>query len=228
MVPGSLSTSKLLLNFFLHMQVCSLVALSLHRISSVVCYKSYEKVIVITLSNFLISNLSQIWSRFHLLYALLSILYSTLPLLWIHKYAAEVSLINGTLSVTYHLDVMSKLLLLNAICSIVYFLGILALGLTTAFLVSKIIRGWSPLSVSLISYHFSGFNNVDYGLSRKLTRITLIYCSLYTGILLWSIVRSIDSYFPFLPALFTTYKLDILVFSSDAVWTSESKNSESR
>lgn len=82
----------------------------------------------------------QFWSRYYIFYGLVCAAYSTLPLLLIHSYVLEVSIINGTLMSSFHSEVIGKLVILNATCSLIYFLISLILGMYTAVLVSKTVR----------------------------------------------------------------------------------------
>lgn len=113
---------------------------------------------------------------------------------------------------------MSQYIFLSAVFSVVYAVLILVVGLSTAFLVSRTVKSELPwLADKLITEWIADFNRNDHGVSRKLTKIALTSCVLYTGVILWTIINSVDSYFPFLPKEILLYRMDILMFSSDMV-----------
>lgn len=55
------------------------------------------------------------------------------------------------------------------------------------------------------------------GIGKKLNKIAVTYGSIYTGILLWSIISALNANFNFLPDLIVKFNSYSLPFSSDMV-----------
>ncbi|CCD65472.1 Serpentine receptor class gamma [Caenorhabditis elegans] len=126
--------------------------------------------------------------------------YSHLPKLLWPGFTLEVHIVNGTLMKTRFNLVYVNAININAIFSAIYFILILTIGIATVVLVTKKLRA---------------ANLPTDRISKKLTRLALIYCFLYTGILMWSVITSIDSNFPFLPAFIVNHNFTFLTYSSD-------------
>ncbi|KAF1752640.1 hypothetical protein GCK72_019195 [Caenorhabditis remanei] len=140
------------------------------------------------------------WSQYYFIFGLVFFIYSFLPtLLWL-GFGNEVSIINGILSKKRNSENIVKATNVTAVFSIIYFIVILTLGLTTSILVSSKFKAVS-----------SSYENV----AKKLTRIALTYCFVYTGILMWSVITAMNSNLNFLPLFIVAINQNLLVFSSD-------------
>ncbi|CCD65466.1 Serpentine receptor class gamma [Caenorhabditis elegans] len=126
--------------------------------------------------------------------------YSHLPKLLWPGFTFEVHIVNGTLMKTRFNLVYVNAININAIFSSIYFILILTIGIATVVLVTKKLKA---------------VNLPTDRISKKLTRLALVYCFLYTGILLWSVIASIDSSFPFLPAFIVNHNFTLLTYLSD-------------
>lgn len=126
----------------MHMQFCSAIVLSLHRITSVKFYTVFEKV-SLSLSQLMNTSLIiipyQLWCRFYPLYGLLCAIYSTSLMLFSGK-SYLISVINGTLTATYYPTLDARSVKITAFCSVAYFSLLLGFGLFAAYLVAKTIR----------------------------------------------------------------------------------------
>lgn len=145
--------------------------------------------------------------------------YSHLPKLLWPGFTFEVHIVNGTLMKTRFNLVYVNAININAIFSSIYFILILTIGIATVVLVTKKLKGTKnqQKNCSFTKTASLAVNLPTDRISKKLTRLALVYCFLYTGILLWSVIASIDSSFPFLPAFIVNHNFTLLTYLSDIV-----------
>uniref|UniRef100_A0A1I7UBF7 Serpentine receptor class gamma n=1 Tax=Caenorhabditis tropicalis TaxID=1561998 RepID=A0A1I7UBF7_9PELO len=118
-LPGTWNVSAFLANFFFHMQFCSAAAMSVHRVTAIFFYSTYDK----------------FWRRWFLFVYLLLIGYSILPQLG--GLPSKLSLVNETLYITTNIELNSASGKRLAICAVVYFVLLIALGGTVARIAFK-------------------------------------------------------------------------------------------
>ncbi|EGT43798.1 hypothetical protein CAEBREN_04901 [Caenorhabditis brenneri] len=187
-LPGFLNWSKYGTWWFMHIQFLSAAALSVHRISSIFFPARYER----------------FWSKYYVLFGIGFFIYSFLPTLFWFGFISEVSIVNGTLLKKRNQATAVKAGNVTAVFSVAYFIIIFTLGLITSLLVSKKIK--SITSLGSTSYEM---------VARKLTKIALTYCFVYTGILMWTVITALNSSLDFLPGFIMNINQNLLVFSSD-------------
>ncbi|ULT87619.1 hypothetical protein L3Y34_007049 [Caenorhabditis briggsae] len=146
-------------------------------------------------------DLLTFWTRYYALFGFAFFIYSFLPTLFWFGFANEVSIINGTLSKKRNSETIVKATNVTAVFSVIYFVVILVLGLATSILVKSKVKAIGSAS--------------HENIGKKLTRITLIYCFVYTGILMWSVITALNSKMNFLPTFIVGINQNLLVFSSD-------------
>ncbi|PIC24857.1 hypothetical protein B9Z55_018012 [Caenorhabditis nigoni] len=184
-IPGLLNWFKYLTWWFMHIQFLCAAILNVHRISSIFFPSKYEK----------------FWTRYYALFGFSFFIYSFLPTLFWFGFANEVSIINGTLSKKRNTETIVKATNVTAVFSVIYFVVILVLGLSTSILVKSKVKAIGSAS--------------HENIGRKLTRIALTYCFVYTGILMWSVITALNSKLNFLPTFIVGINQNLLVFSSD-------------
>ncbi|CAI2353652.1 unnamed protein product [Caenorhabditis sp. 36 PRJEB53466] len=140
------------------------------------------------------------WRVGYIPFCIACIVYSYIPGLNYFGKATRVSFINGTLTKVFDREELDSSLNQLAVFSLVYFVLLITLGITTYIVLRKA---------------FKGFNQPDQRVSKKLTKISLTYCFLYTGILAWSNVGSLNTHFQLFPDFFTKFSTVALVFASD-------------
>ncbi|EGT43561.1 hypothetical protein CAEBREN_24881 [Caenorhabditis brenneri] len=182
-VPGMLTISKYLTNYFFHLQSLSAAFMTANRI------------LTVKFPNWTVSN----W-RFAFIASSVSVcIYSVLPnLVLYHGFTAKVHIMNGTLTRIRNVEAYNKGMLVTTILSVVYFFILLFLGLYSRYTVSRI------------------HNNAHSGyITRKLTKVALVYSFLYSGIIFWTITSTADNKYDFLPIFIRSHNSYILGFGSD-------------
>uniref|UniRef100_A0A1I7UBF2 Serpentine receptor class gamma n=1 Tax=Caenorhabditis tropicalis TaxID=1561998 RepID=A0A1I7UBF2_9PELO len=187
-LPGLLTWSKYFTWWFMHIQFLSAAILNVHRISSIFFPARYEK----------------FWARYYFLFGLAFFIYSFLPSLMWFGFGNEVSIINGTLSKKRNSETLAKATKVTAFFSVAYFIVIFVLGIATSVLVSSKIKTIQPLGST-------SYENIG----RKLTKIALTYCFVYTGILMWTVLTALNTSLNFFPSFIMDVNQNLLVFSSD-------------
>ncbi|CAI2355801.1 unnamed protein product [Caenorhabditis sp. 36 PRJEB53466] len=188
--PGSLTFLKDLNTFFFHLQVCSALSMFLYRLGRLECpfhFKNYQKL-------------------YFALYFLCSVAYSGLLLLPCYGEAIQVSLNNGTLTKVIALQGSKKSMWFISISSGVYMFLFFVLGLAPRF---KLLVSTDVSSPAL--------RERDKELRSILGSLTYVYCSVYTGIVVWSVLNLIQLYHPFLPVWILQHNNLFLTTVSDIV-----------
>uniref|UniRef100_A0A8R1HTQ2 Serpentine receptor class gamma n=1 Tax=Caenorhabditis japonica TaxID=281687 RepID=A0A8R1HTQ2_CAEJA len=183
-IPGSILISKAGINFFLHMQFCSAISLSIHRITSVVFFTRHD----------------QLWLRWYVPLGLVYSAYSVLLVLYVGQGATYFVDENGVLMRTNNVGVVESGLSFSSKCTILYFFLLLGVGLSTARLVSRKVQA---------------VNIPDHGIGKKLTKMALVYCGIFTGILLYTVLFSFSATLISLPESVFIYSYNIMAFASD-------------
>ncbi|EFP00090.1 CRE-SRG-47 protein [Caenorhabditis remanei] len=206
-LPGFLTFSKYFNFWFLHMQFLTAVSMSFNRLLSVYYPEGlskwkikYKVIIRILTSNPYSRIFLQIVTYWYVIYGLLLCVVSFLLLLLIRRPVSEIFLLDNCLMVTAYRENLSWFIDLSAFFSAAYFIILLLAGLIIAFLISK-----KVLEVT----------SSDKGVGKKLTRITVAYCFVYLGILLWSIFSSINTHYQLIRAADVDLQSLYLGFSTD-------------
>ena len=139
------------------------------------------------------------WSRFYIPIAIVYCFYSCLP--QVGAETTKISLVNDTLLYTFNPRAISRFTIVVAIFSVVYFILLLSLG----------------ISVSIIASNRFKEANVTDVVSKKLTKIALSYGFVYSGILGWTILNTVQGHFKILPDSFTSVSYTMMVVASDLV-----------
>ncbi|EFP00373.1 hypothetical protein CRE_18805 [Caenorhabditis remanei] len=147
----------------------------------------------------LFNHYEKFWSRFYIPIAIVFCFYSCLP--QIGGETPKISLVNDTLLYTFNPRVISRFTIVVAIFSVVYFILLLSLG----------------ISVSIIASNRFQEANVTDVVSKKLTKIALSYGFVYSGILGWTILNTVQGHFKILPDSFTSVSYTMMVVASDLV-----------
>ncbi|CAL2044234.1 unnamed protein product [Caenorhabditis brenneri] len=72
------------------------------------------------------------------------------------------------------------------------------------------------LAMIQLSYGITSLGSTSYEMvAKKLTKIALTYCFVYTGILMWTVITALNSSLDFLPGFIMNINQNLLVFSSD-------------
>ncbi|CCD65481.1 Serpentine receptor class gamma [Caenorhabditis elegans] len=151
-------------------------------------------------SVYLHMNNDKYWNLIFIFFCLGSILYSCICNSLIPGHIVEVSILNGTLTKTTYVGVYTVAVSVTAYFSAAYFFLLVSVGISTSWIVTRKIE-----SMSL----------TNGGIGKKLNKIAVTYGSIYTGILLWSIISALNANFNFLPDLIVKFNSYSLPFSSD-------------
>ncbi|CCD65476.1 Serpentine receptor class gamma [Caenorhabditis elegans] len=142
------------------------------------------------------------WCRYYILVTLAFCIYSYLPrFLWASKFTVEVKIINGTLTKFRYPDVMDQAINVTAVLNVVYFILIIIIGLVTVILVNK---------MKVVS-------ESNLVVKRKLSKISMTYCSIFAVQLTWTIVNSLNSNFSLFPDIILNVNTYLLTVVSDLV-----------
>ncbi|CAI2355802.1 unnamed protein product [Caenorhabditis sp. 36 PRJEB53466] len=189
--PGSLTFFKNLNTFFFHLQVCSALSMFVYRFGRLACplhFAYYRKL-------------------YFILYFLCSCAYSGLLSFSYYGETVQVYLNNETLTKVTDMEDSKKSLWFTCISSGVYMFLFLALGLApTRF---KLDEATDRLSIKL--------REREKVLRFILGPLIYVYCSVYTGIVLCSVLNLIHLYHPFLPVWILQHNNLFLATVSDLV-----------
>ncbi|UMM33995.1 hypothetical protein L5515_007262 [Caenorhabditis briggsae] len=145
------------------------------------------------------NHYEKFWSRYYIPVHIMFFVYSWVPQLISAGYAPQMNLVNGTLLYTIDSDRTANFQLSVQIFSGVYF--VLLVGVS--FSIPKIaeIKFQSPIT--------------DNSVSKKLTRIALVYGFVYSGILFWNIINALQAKFEIFPKAFGPISYSLLSVASD-------------
>ncbi|CAP26927.2 Protein CBG06649 [Caenorhabditis briggsae] len=140
------------------------------------------------------NHYEKFWSRYYIPVHIMFFVYSWVPQLISAGSAPQMNLVNGTLLYTIDLDRTANFQLSVQIFSGVYF--VLLVGVS--FSIPKIaeIKFQSPIT--------------DNSVSKKLTRIALVYGFVYSGILFWNIINALQAKFEIFPKAFGPISYSLL------------------
>ncbi|CAL2043499.1 unnamed protein product [Caenorhabditis brenneri] len=124
-IPWIWNVSCFLLNFFFNMQFLSAVWMSVHRISSILFFQSYEK----------------FWSRYYLLLAVVFCIYSCLPQVLSSGHSPRMALVNGSLYYTFDMAGTASFTKSVNILSVIYFIVLVGLGIAVPLVAAKKFEG---------------------------------------------------------------------------------------
>ncbi|CAI2352986.1 unnamed protein product [Caenorhabditis sp. 36 PRJEB53466] len=190
-IPGLLTLSTYLVNFFMHLQFCTAFALSAHRISAIYFYSQHDYK----------------WSRWYPFVGLLFVLYAISTNLSLPGEKASVFMANGTLMTTVNVEDFNWKTRMKTFYSFVYFTILLVLWLFTSVCVPRrfreltSVRGAVSASVQKVT--------------EKLTKIALTYCLLYTGFLIWSVFTTFTTLLNLLPNVLNNNHWTLLIYCTD-------------
>ncbi|CAL2044063.1 unnamed protein product [Caenorhabditis brenneri] len=108
---------------------------------------------------------------------------------------------DDALFITTNSNNLTASMIMLAWISVAYFFILLGAGVAGVFYISSKVRRIP--------------NSSDKNVGKKLAKITFTYCVVYLGILLWSTVFGLNSYFKFFPAIDPEIHIVCLAFSSD-------------
>ncbi|EFO99728.1 hypothetical protein CRE_18807 [Caenorhabditis remanei] len=143
------------------------------------------------------NHYEKFWSRYYMLIALIFCGYSCIP--QIPGEYPQMSLVNGSLYFTFYPARVHSFNVQVLTFSVVYFVTLVGLG----------------ISVPLIAKYRLRDVVTDSGLSRKLTRIALTYGFVYSGILAWTVINTLQSLFSLFPEWFGKASYAMLSVASD-------------
>ncbi|CAI2352985.1 unnamed protein product [Caenorhabditis sp. 36 PRJEB53466] len=190
-IPGLLTLSTYLVNFFMHLQFCTAFALSAHRISAIYFYSQHDYK----------------WSRWYPFVGLLFVLYAISTNLSLPGTKASVFMANGTLMASVDVEDFNRSTQMKTFYSFVYFTILLVLWLFTSVCVPRkfrdLIKTRGSLSASVRK------------MTEKLTKIALTYCLLYTGFLIWSVFTTFTTLLNLLPNVLNDNHWALLIYSTD-------------
>ncbi|EGT43699.1 CBN-SRG-58 protein [Caenorhabditis brenneri] len=142
----------------------------------------------------------KMWNRCFPVYCLFCMLYCYLCNELIPGKITEVYILNGQLTKTNYMYVILRAMDLTAYFGATYFVFLFVVGMLTSRMVTKKIQAAS-------------FSNGSIG--KKLTKIAVTYASIYSGIMLWTVISALNTNFHFLPEMVAKISANLLPFASD-------------
>ncbi|CCD65540.1 Serpentine receptor class gamma [Caenorhabditis elegans] len=140
------------------------------------------------------------WSKYYLHCGLAFALYSFLPTFFWLDFAIKVEIQNETLVTIVYPEVLAKANNVTAIFTVLYFIIFIALGVMASAYFSKQQQILSTMHETV---------------SKKLTRIAITYCIVFTGVLSWTVLTSLNNLFRLLPDFLLRFIQPLLLYSSD-------------
>ncbi|CCD65539.1 Serpentine receptor class gamma [Caenorhabditis elegans] len=140
------------------------------------------------------------WSKSYIFCGLAFALYSFLPTTIWFGFTNEVHILNDTLMRTRNPELVKTATNTTAIFTIIYFIIICVLGIKTSVIINKNKQALSAMYEKI---------------AKKLTHIAIVHCVVFAGILLWSVLTSLNSFWNFFPDFIIGINQTLMVFSSD-------------
>ncbi|CAO4377700.1 unnamed protein product [Caenorhabditis nigoni] len=132
-IPWLWNVSIFIYTCMFHVHFCSAISLSIHRISSILFFNSYEK----------------FWSRYYLVVYIVYCLLSSLPNLLSSGLPPQLNLINGTLWFSTDIEGTSNFNVGTNVFAVIYFISLVGTGIAVPIIIRKQFQG--SLTESTIS-----------------------------------------------------------------------------
>ncbi|CCD69053.1 Serpentine receptor class gamma [Caenorhabditis elegans] len=140
------------------------------------------------------------WTKCYFYVGAAFIFYSFLPTLTWFDFANEILIVDDKLMRSRNPEIIIKATNVTAVFTVVYFIILCVLGIITSVMIGK---------------NKQALSAVYEKIAKKLTHIAIVHCVVFAGILLWSVLTSLNSYWNFIPSVIIAINQTLMVFSSD-------------